>query len=91
VRFVLSTSGHILGIVNPPTNPPKRSYWVGEPKRSDKVDYWFSQAEKKPGSWWEDWTRWLGERCGEDVAPPPMSSQAYPELGAAPGAYVLEK
>lgn len=91
VRFVLSTSGHILGIVNPPTNPPKRSYWVGEPKRSDKVDYWFSQAEKKPGSWWEDWTRWLAERCGEDVAPPPMSSKDFPDLGAAPGSYVLEK
>ena len=91
VRFVLSTSGHILGIVNPPANPPKRSYWVGEPKRSDKVDYWLAHADKQAGTWWEDWTRWLGERCGEAVEPPPMSSKAHPTLGDAPGSYVLEK
>ena len=91
VRFVLSTSGHILGIVNPPTNPPKRSYWVGEPKRSDKVDYWLANADKQAGTWWTDWVRWLGERCGDEVTPPPMKSQAYPGLGSAPGTYVLEK
>lgn len=91
VRFVLSTSGHILGIVNPPANPPKRSYWVGEPARTDKVDYWLSQAEKQAGTWWDDWTRWLGERCGDEVTPPPMTSKAYPALADAPGTYVLEK
>jgi polyhydroxyalkanoate synthase subunit PhaC len=91
VRFVLSTSGHILGIVNPPANPPKRSYWVGEPKRTDKVDYWHAQAEKHAGTWWEDWTGWLDARCGDKVTPPPMASKAYPELGDAPGTYVLEK
>ena len=91
MRFVLSTSGHILGIVNPPANPPKRSYWVGEPARTDKVDFWFSQADKQAGTWWDDWTRWLGERCGEEVTPPPMASKAYPVLADAPGTYVLEK
>ena len=91
IRFVLSTSGHILGIVNPPVNPPKRSYWVGEPRRSDKVDYWFANAEKQAGSWWEDWVRWLDGQCGPQVAPPPMGSKAWPLLGPAPGTYVLEK
>ena len=91
VRFVLSTSGHILGIVNPPANPPKRAYWVGEPKRSDKADYWHEHAEHVAGTWWEDWTRWLGERCGDKVTPPPMSSRSHPALGDAPGTYVLEK
>jgi len=90
VRFVLSTSGHILGIVNPPVTPPKRSYWVGEPKRSDKVDYWLDHAEQRPGTWWEDWTAWLHARSGAMVSPPPMASKKYPVLGEAPGTYVLE-
>ena len=55
VRFVLSTSGHILGIVNPPVNPPKRSFWVGEPERNEHFEHWFDRAEQKPGSWWDDW------------------------------------
>jgi polyhydroxyalkanoate synthase len=59
VRFVLSTSGHILGIVNPPANPPKRSYWIAEPDRNEHWEHWFDRAEKKPGTWWEDWTRWV--------------------------------
>jgi polyhydroxyalkanoate synthase len=91
VRFVLSTSGHILGIVNPPANPPKRAYWVGEPKRSDKADYWHDHAEKVAGTWWEDWTRWLNERCGDLVEPPPMVTRSHPALADAPGTYVLEK
>jgi polyhydroxyalkanoate synthase subunit PhaC len=90
VRFVLSTSGHILGIVNPPVNPPKRSYWVGEPPRNEKADDWLHTAEKRPGTWWEDWTAWLGERCGPKVAPPPMNSKQHPALADAPGTYVLE-
>ena len=91
VRFVLSTSGHILGIVNPPVNPPKRSYWIGEPARNEHWEHWFERAEKKPGSWWEDWTAWLGERTGELVDPYPAANRKFPSLAAAPGTYVLEK
>ena len=91
VRFVLSTSGHILGVVNPPVNPPKRAYWVGEPQRTDKADFWLKNAEKKAGSWWGDWTQWLAQRSGPLRTPPPMASQKYPVLADAPGTYVLEK
>ena len=91
VRFVLSTSGHILGIVNPPVNPPKRAYWIGEPVRNEHWEHWFERAEKKPGSWWEDWTAWLGERTGELVDPYPAANRKFPSLAAAPGTYVLEK
>ena len=91
VRFVLSTSGHILGIVNPPTNPPKRSFWVGEPERNEHFEHWYERAEKKPGSWWEDWVDWLRPKCGPMVAPLSPAVKNYPSLAPAPGTYVLEK
>ncbi|PKO87997.1 MAG: alpha/beta hydrolase [Betaproteobacteria bacterium HGW-Betaproteobacteria-12] len=91
VRFVLSTSGHILGIVNPPANPPKRAYWIAEPERNEHWEHWFERAEKKPGTWWEDWTRWLGERSGPLVEAYPAANRKFPALGDAPGSYVLEK
>lgn len=91
MRFVLSTSGHILGIVNPPVKPPKRSYWIGEPERNEHWEHWFDRAEKRPGTWWEDWTRWLGERTGELVEAYPAANRKFPALADAPGTYVLEK
>ncbi|MFZ2853737.1 MAG: alpha/beta fold hydrolase [Rhodocyclaceae bacterium] len=91
VRFVLSTSGHILGIVNPVVNPPKRSFWVAEPERNEHYEHWFARAEKKPGSWWEDWLDWLAPQCGPMVAPPDVTAKSYPDLGPAPGSYVFEK
>jgi polyhydroxyalkanoate synthase subunit PhaC len=91
VRFVRSSSGHILGIVNPPVNPPRRSYWIGEPERNEHWEHWYDRAEHKQGSWWEDWTAWLGGRCGELVAAYPAARRAYPALADAPGTYVLEE
>ncbi|KAB2914452.1 MAG: alpha/beta fold hydrolase [Dechloromonas sp.] len=91
VRFVLSTSGHILGIVNPPANPPKRAYWIAEPERNEHWEHWFDRADKKPGTWWEDWTRWLGERTGDMVEAYPAANRKFPALAEAPGSYVLEK
>ncbi len=90
VRFVLSTSGHILGIVNPPVSPPKRSYWVAEPERNEHFEHWFNRAEKKPGTWWEDWQAWLSPRCGPMVPAPKVDAKTYPDLGPAPGTYVFE-
>jgi len=91
VRFVLSTSGHILGIVNPPAKPPKRAYWIAEPERNEHWEHWFERAEKKPGTWWEDWTAWLGERTGDEVDAYPAANRKFPGLADAPGTYVLEK
>ncbi|MCE1182047.1 MAG: alpha/beta fold hydrolase [Rhodocyclales bacterium] len=90
VRFVLSTSGHILGIVNPVVNPPKRAYWIGDPERNEHWEHWLERADKRTGSWWEDWTRWLAERTGELVDAYPAASRKFPALGDAPGSYVLE-
>ncbi len=90
MRFVLSTSGHILGIVNPPANPPKRSYWAGEPEHNESYEQWRTRTEKRPGTWWGDWLDWLRPQCGPQVAPPNPGSKSYPKLGDAPGTYVLE-
>jgi polyhydroxyalkanoate synthase len=90
-RFVLSSSGHILGIVNPPVTPARRSYRVAPAHRGQAADDWRATAEPKSGSWWEDWSEWLAERCGEPGAPPALASAEFPRLAEAPGTYVLER
>ena len=90
-RFVLSSSGHILGIVNPPVTPPRRRFWVADPHRSEKADDWRNRAAAHPGSWWEDWMEWLKPRCGDLVDARPAASKAFPSLANAPGTYVLER
>ncbi len=87
---MLSSSGHILGIVNPPVKPAKRSYRIGPAHRGQSADHWYAQAEQRAGSWWGDWAEWLAERCGPLRDPPPLASERYPALAGAPGTYVLE-
>ncbi len=91
VRFVLSSSGHILGIVNPPTNPPKRSYRIAAPEHNEHWEHWLERAEQKQGTWWEDWTAWLNGNCGELVEAYPATNRKFPALADAPGTYVFEK
>ena len=67
LQFVLSTSGHIAALVNPPGNP-KASYRVGATDERDP-DRWFTSAEKRSDSWWPDYSRWLAERGDQKTAP----------------------
>jgi polyhydroxyalkanoate synthase subunit PhaC len=90
-RFVLSSSGHILGIVNPPANPPKREYWVADAERHESADQWQDHAEHHQGSWWTDWVSWLRPLSGKLVKPPVKVNAPYVDLGEAPGTYVLER
>lgn len=90
-RYVLATSGHILGIINPPVTPPKRRYWVGDASDRFYPEAWRDGTGKVPGSWWEDWVHWLNERCGPMTDPPALGNTQYPPLETAPGRYVLEK
>jgi len=87
VRFVLSNSGHIAGVVNPPS--PKSRHWFSEtaelPARSAD---WRDDATEHRASWWEDWAPWITERAGELRTPPGFGSPALPVLGDAPGEYV---
>ncbi|MBL8478185.1 MAG: alpha/beta fold hydrolase [Sterolibacteriaceae bacterium] len=89
-RYVLSTSGHILGIVNPVVNPPKRDFHVGSAERHDTPDDWRERAELRHGSWWEDWMEWIKPQSGAMVPAPAVSDRNYPALADAPGTYVLE-
>ncbi len=90
VRYVLSTSGHILGIINAPSPTSKREYWAGDASGQTGSDTWLASQTKQAGSWWGDWTAWLHEGCGPMKAPPAIGQPDYPVLCAAPGAYVLE-
>jgi poly[(R)-3-hydroxyalkanoate] polymerase subunit PhaC len=91
VRYALATSGHILGIISPPVDPPKRRYWVGDASGQTDAEAWRAAIEKRPGSWWEDWRDWLHAQCGAMREPPAMGGPEYPPLAEAPGTYVLEK
>jgi polyhydroxyalkanoate synthase subunit PhaC len=90
VRFVLSNSGHIAAMVNPPSNP-KATFRVAPASPPDHHD-WLAQAETVQGSWWADYTSWLGDRSGEmKDAPRKLGSTKFPPLDPAPGTYVLER
>jgi polyhydroxyalkanoate synthase subunit PhaC len=91
VRFVLASSGHIAGIINPPGG--KGNYWIREIKDADasSPEQWLQSATKHEGSWWVDWTAWLSARSGKKGKPPSLGSKKHPPLEDAPGSYVLEK
>jgi poly[(R)-3-hydroxyalkanoate] polymerase subunit PhaC len=87
--FVLSNSGHLQSLLNPPSNP-KASFMIGS-IGADAPDAFLSSAEKRKGSWWLDWRDWLHARSGEEVtAPAALGSARHKTLGAAPGTYVFE-
>lgn len=91
VRFVLASSGHIAGIINPPAKG-KGAFWVNESATPVATpDEWLNQATRHDGSWWTDWVRWLESRSGEKIPAPAVGSDQYPPLCDAPGTYVLEK
>ena len=86
-RFVLSTSGHIAAIVNPPS--PKAKHWTNQSLPAD-CDDWMADAQLNEGTWWEDWASWIAERAGPMVpARHELGSEVHPPLAAAPGSYVL--
>jgi polyhydroxyalkanoate synthase len=85
VRYVLSSGGHIAGIVNPPG--PKAWYEAADYTGMPPED-WRAGTGRQQGSWWEDWTSWSSARAGELTEPPGLGSTRYPAIGAAPGQYV---
>ena len=86
-RYVLGASGHIAGSINP-ASKNKRSYWVNEQSASTPQQ-WLDGATEMPGSWWNDWAKWLEKRRGEMVpAPAALGGGRYSPIEPAPGSYV---
>ncbi|MBP1804749.1 class I poly(R)-hydroxyalkanoic acid synthase [Rubellimicrobium aerolatum] len=84
--FILSESGHIAGIVNPPSKR-KYGHWTGHDLSLPPED-WLKSAEKHEGSWWPRWAEWLAGRSGGMVAARPPGDAAHPPIAPAPGTYV---
>lgn len=84
-KFVLSASGHVAGVVNPPVKK-KYCYWVKDELPADP-DKWLASAAQHDGSWWPHWEEWLRARSGAQVKARAIENR----LGDAPGTYVKMK
>ncbi len=84
VTYTRTNAGHVAGICNPPGNP-KACYWTGgQTEAGESPGAWLERAERRQGSWWEDWAAWAQAHGGNRRAP-----YALPGTGAAaPGCYV---
>jgi polyhydroxyalkanoate synthase subunit PhaC len=88
-RFVMGASGHIAGVINPPTKN-KRSHWIrADNKLPKSFDAWMENAQEHPGSWWTDWAQWLAGHAGKQItAPKTYGKGKYKATLPAPGTYV---
>ena len=87
VKFVLSTSGHIAALVNPPASQ-KASFQTGPANPADPAEF-LAAATTTAGSWWPDYSSWLADRSGgRKPRPRNLGRKGYPVLYAAPGTYV---
>jgi polyhydroxyalkanoate synthase subunit PhaC len=87
VRYVLSGSGHIAGVVNPP-DKHKYQYWTGPKPRSANLEGWLAKATEHPGSWWPDWLAWLKAQDTTEVPARVPGHGALKPIEDAPGSYV---
>lgn len=89
-EFVLSSSGHIQSILNPPGNPKAR-YFINKEMPADPKQ-WLESASKESDSWWRHWRDWLHQRGGKlKPAPAALGNDDYPPMEPAPGTYVHER
>ena len=88
VRFMLAGSGHIAGVVNPPS-AKKYQHWLNETdKNPPSLAEWQAGAVEHPGSWWNDWDKWLSAKSGGKVPARVPGSGGLPAIEDAPGSYV---
>jgi polyhydroxyalkanoate synthase len=93
VTYVLSQSGHMQAILNPPGNP-KAKYFIQKKKGKlpETADEWLQGTEETPGSWWPYWMEWLQKRSGKQIAAPKaLGDKKHAPLDPAPGLYVVEE
>jgi polyhydroxyalkanoate synthase len=84
MKFVLSDSGHVAGVINPPVKH-KYCFWTAGNDHPTSADDWFKQATKTGGSWWSDWAEWSAAFSGTKIPATPIVKNA---LADAPGTYV---
>ena len=90
VKYVLAGSGHIAGVVNPPSKP-KYQYWTGDKPNGESVETWMKSAAEHPGSWWPDWLDWLKALDAETVSARKIGGGKFKPIEDAPGSYVKVK
>lgn len=92
ITYVLSQSGHMQAILNPPGNPKAKYFVQAKPgKLPETADEWLKGAEEVKGSWWPFWMEWMQKRSGPKVpAPTQLGNDRYKPLDPAPGLYVVE-
>ncbi|HWV40001.1 class I poly(R)-hydroxyalkanoic acid synthase [Pseudorhodoplanes sp.] len=90
VRFVLSGSGHIAGVVNPVAKG-KYQYWTGPKPNGTDVEAWLKKAKEHPGSWWPDWLAWITSHGDERVPARAPGGGKLTPIEDAPGSYVKVK
>ena len=86
IRFVLASSGHIAGVVNPPA-ANKYAYRTNT-KKPATPEAWFEGAKENPGSWWPDWNKWVSKFAGGDVPARTPGDGKLKAIEPAPGSYV---
>jgi polyhydroxyalkanoate synthase len=90
VRFVVSGSGHIAGVVNP-VSKGKYQYWTGPKPTGSDVEAWLKKAKEHPGSWWPDWLEWIKAQGDERVPAREPGGGKLTPIEDAPGSYVKMK
>ena len=87
VKYVLSGSGHIAGVVNPPSSG-KYQFWTNDNIKDVTLADWIKGAQEHKGSWWPDWREWLASIDAEEVPARAVGTEALPPIEDAPGSYV---
>ncbi|HEX9589225.1 MAG TPA: class I poly(R)-hydroxyalkanoic acid synthase [Bradyrhizobium sp.] len=87
VKYVLSGSGHIAGVVNPPSSG-KYQFWTNDNIKDVTLADWLKGAQEHKGSWWPDWREWLASIDAEEVPARAVGTEALPPIEDAPGSYV---
>jgi polyhydroxyalkanoate synthase len=87
VKYVLSGSGHIAGVVNPPSSG-KYQFWTNDNIKDVTLADWLKGAREHRGSWWSDWREWLASIDAEEVPARAVGTDALPAIEDAPGSYV---
>jgi len=89
-QFILSNSGHLQSLLNPPGNP--KAWYMKGPANKKSADAWLDKAEKNEGSWWLEWAALLKDKSGKQVkSPAKPGNKDFPSLGPAPGTYIFEE